>query len=110
MKPVLYDDGLVQLDSSGLTIRRYYFPFGTSKHIPYAQIKGVHQWRMGGPGTFKGRLWGSGDFQTWAPLDLRRPWKEKALILDIGTSVRPVITPNDPDRVLALLQEQTARA
>src|SRR5262249_23586549 len=97
MKPVLYDDGLVQLDVERLTIRRYYFPFGTSKHIPYVQIKGVHQWRMGLL-TGKGRLWGSGDFRHWAPLDLRRPWKEKALILDLGTWVKPVITPDDPDR------------
>jgi hypothetical protein len=108
VKHVLYDDGLVKLDSDGLTIRRYYFPLGTSKYISYAQIKGVQQWRMG-PLTGKGRLWGSGDFRHWAPLDLGRPWKEKALILDIGTWVRPVITPDDADRVLALLRDQTSR-
>ncbi|MBV9231248.1 MAG: hypothetical protein JOZ18_18195 [Chloroflexi bacterium] len=108
MKQIFYDDGLVQLASDGLTIRRYYFPLGTSKHIPYAQIKGVQQWHMG-LWTGKGRLWGSGDLQHWFPLDLHRPRKETALILDIGTWVKPVITPDDPDRVLGLLQEQTAR-
>jgi hypothetical protein len=105
MKQVHYDDGLVQLDADGLTIRRYYFPLGTSKHILYSQIKGVQQRNMG-TWTGKGRLWGSGDFRHWAPLDLRRPWKEKALILDLGTRVKPVISPDDPDRVLALIQEQ----
>jgi len=108
MKQDLYDDGLVQLDADGLTIRRYYFPLGTSKHILYAQIKGVQQLPMG-LWTGKGRLWGSGDLRHWFPLDLRRPWKEKALILDIGTWVRPVITPDDPDQVLALLQERISR-
>ena len=108
MKHILYDDGLVQLNSDGLIIRRYHFPLGTSKHIPYAQIKGVQPWSMG-LWTGKGRLWGSGDLRHWFPLDLRRPWKEKALILDIGTWVRPVITPDDPDQVLALLQEQISR-
>ena len=39
MKQALYDDGLVTLDADGLTIRRYYFPLGTSKRIPYVQIK-----------------------------------------------------------------------
>src|SRR5579884_1592706 len=107
MQAVLYDDGLVQLNSDGLTIRQYYFPFGTSKRIPYVQIKSIHQWHMG-LWTGKGRLWGSGDLRHWFSLDLRRPWKEKALILDVGTWVKPVITPNDPDRVLALLQEQTS--
>jgi hypothetical protein len=108
MKHILYDDGLVQLDSDGLTIRHYHFPLGTSKHIPYARIKGVQQWRMG-LWTGKGRLWGSGDLRYWFSLDMRRPWKEKALILDLGAWVRPVITPDDPDRVLALLQEQASR-
>jgi hypothetical protein len=108
MKDILYDDRLVQLNSDGLTIRRYYFPLGTSKHIPYAHIKGVQQWHMG-PWTGKGRLWGSGDLRHWFPLDLHRPWKEKALILDLGTWVQPVITPDDPNRFLTLLQEQMAR-
>ncbi len=108
MTHILYDDGLVQLNSDGLIIRRYHFPLGTSKHIPYAQIKGVQPWPMG-LWTGKGRLWGSGDLRHWFSLDLRRPWKEKALILDLGAWVRPVITPDEPDRVLALLQEQTSR-
>jgi hypothetical protein len=107
-KQVLYDDGLVKLDLDGLTIRRYYFPLGTSKRIPYTRIKGVQERQMGTlSGT--GRLWGSSDLRHWFPLDLRRLQKEKALILDVGKWVRPVITPEDPDRVLALLQERTAR-
>lgn len=31
--PTLFDDGTICLDVRGLTIRRYYFPFG-SKRIP----------------------------------------------------------------------------
>ncbi len=107
MKQVLYDDGLVQLDLDGLTIRRYYFPLGTSKRISYARIKGVQEKHMGAL-TGKGRLWGSGDLRHWFPLDPRRPQKEKALVLDVGKWLRPVITPEDPDRVLALLQEYTS--
>jgi hypothetical protein len=108
-KQVLYDDGLVTLDLDGLTIERYYFPLGASKRIPYAQIKGVQERHMGAL-TGKGRLWGSGDLRHWFPLDPSRPQKEKALVLDVGTWVRPVITPEYPDRVLALLQERTARS
>lgn len=105
MKQVLYDDGLVTLDSGGLTIHRYYFPLGTSKYIPYSKIGGVQELSMG-LWTGKGRLWGSGDLRHWFPLDLRRPQKGKALVLDVGTWVRPVITPDDPDRVLAILRER----
>jgi hypothetical protein len=105
---VLYDDGLVKLDRDGLTIRRYYFPLGTSKRIRYDQIRGV-QMRHMGAFTGKGRLWGTGDFQHWFPWDSNRPRKDKALILDVGRRIRPVITPDDPDRVLAILQERTLR-
>jgi hypothetical protein len=106
VKQILYDDGLIELDSDGLTIRQYYFPLGTSKRIPYAQIKDVQERHMGLL-TGKGRLWGSGDLRHWASLDLHRAQKEKALILDLGTWIKPVITPDDPDRVLALLQART---
>lgn len=108
MKQALYDDGLVSLDTDGLTIRNYYFPFGTSKRIQYSQIEGVQEYRMG-PLTGKGRLWGSGDFQHWLPLDPHRSQKEKAIVLDLGWGIKPTITPNDPDRVLALLQEHLSR-
>src|SRR5262249_1744221 len=108
VRQVLYDDGLVKLDLDGLTIRRYYFPLGTSKRIPYARIKGVQERHMGAL-TAHAPLWGSSDLRHWFPLDLRRSQKEEALILEVGTWVSPVITPEDPERVLALLQEQTAR-
>jgi hypothetical protein len=108
MKQALYDDGLVSLDADGLTIRRYYFPLGTSKRIPYSRIKGVQEQRMEFL-TGKGRLWGTGDLRYWLPLDLHRLQKEKALILDLGKGIKPMITPNDPDRVFALLQEHLSR-
>lgn len=104
MKQVLCDDGLIELDPDGLTIRQYYFPFGTSKRIPYTRIKSVRERQMG-PLTGKGRVWGSGDLRHWSPLDVHRSQKEKALILDIGVWFRPVITPNDPALVLAILRE-----
>jgi hypothetical protein len=101
----LYDDGRIELDQGGITIRRYYFPFGASKHIPYGRIRDVQERRL--TATFgKGRLWGSGDLRHWVPLDLRRPWREKALVLTVGTWVQPVITPDDPDRVLAILRDR----
>jgi hypothetical protein len=38
---VQYDDGRAVLDGEGITLRRYYFPLGTSKHIPYRRIHQV---------------------------------------------------------------------
>jgi hypothetical protein len=101
----LYEDGQVRLDRSGITIRRYYFPFATGKRIPYMRIRDVQGRRMGAL-TGKGRLWGSGDLRHWAPLDLGRWRKETAVVLDLGRHIRPTFTPDDPDRVLAILREQ----
>ncbi len=100
---VLYDDGLVKLDEEGITLRRYYFPFATSKHIAYTDIRHVEQRSMGVL-TGKGRLWGSGDLRHWAPLDLQRGKKDTAIVLDLGRFGRPVFSPDDPGRVMAILR------
>ncbi len=52
---VIYD-GLVALDRRGVTLRRYYFPLGTSKRIPYGEIRRVRERPMGQL-TGKWRLW-----------------------------------------------------
>ncbi|MQY22212.1 hypothetical protein [Nocardia macrotermitis] len=105
---VLYDDGLVELDQEGITLRRYYFPWAGSKRIPYTDIQKAEDHVMGA-WTGKGRLWGSGDLRHWAPLDLHRPRKDTAIILDLGKFVRPVFSPDDPARVLALLRQYANR-
>lgn len=102
-----YDDGLVRLDAGGLTLRRYYFPLATAKRIPYSRIKGIEERSMSLL-TGKGRFWGTGDFRHWAPLDPQRSQKDRAIILDLGTWIRPSFSPDDPDRVLAILRERTS--
>lgn len=106
---VLYDDGLVELDAQGITLRRYYFPVGVSKRIAYTDIRDVQQRPMGA-WTGKARLWGSGDLRHWAPLDLHRPEKDTAIIIDLGRFVRPVFSPDDPERVMSLLHEHVPPA
>ncbi|SFE50750.1 hypothetical protein [Blastococcus tunisiensis] len=102
----LYDDGRVCLDAEALTLRRYYFPFATSKRIPYSAIRGVDvrplTWLTG-----KGRLWGSAHPRYWLPLDATRLRKDTAVVLDLGGRVRPTFTPDDPERVRQLLHRST---
>ena len=57
-----------------------------------------------GPFTGRGRIWGSGDFKHWAHLDWGRPHKRTALLIDTGSFFVPVITPDDPARVKALIE------
>jgi hypothetical protein len=100
----LYDDGLVVLDDEGITLRRYYFPLGTPKRIPYTQVKSVEAYEMGWL-TGKGRLWGTSTFRTWLPFDADRARKQTLLELDLGRVVKPSFTPDDPFRVLTLIRD-----
>jgi hypothetical protein len=61
-----YDDGRAVLDRNGVTLRRYYFPTGQSKHIPYRQIHAAEVRPMGWL-TGKGRGWGSAHPRYWLP-------------------------------------------
>lgn len=99
----LYEDAGLTLDEDGITIRRYYFPFATSKHVAYRDIRGIKAKPIGWA-SGKGRFWGATDPRYWFPLDLQRGKKSTLLILDVGSWVRPCITPEDPDTVIGLLK------
>lgn len=104
----LYDDGRVMLDGVGITLRRYYFPIGTSKHIPYGSIRRTAVRPMGWL-TGKGRAWGTAHPRCWLPLDITRPRKDKLVVLDVGKVVQPAFSPDDPDRVLEILKQRGVR-
>ncbi len=93
-----YDDGKVACTTDGLLIRRYYFPFARSKRVPYSEIRTVRR-----DAVSSWRLWGSDDLARWYNLDLGRPRKTTALIIDTGRIVVPIITPDDPEAVIAEL-------
>jgi hypothetical protein len=43
------------------------------------------------------------DLRHWFNLDWHRPKKHVGLVLDLGKRTKPVITPDDPQRVVAVL-------
>lgn len=98
----IYDDGLVRVDDDGVTLRRYYFPFGAKKLIPYSKIRGVDTAVLGN-WNGRWRLWGSSDLWSWLPLDVRRPRKDTAVVLTVGR-ISPVFTPDEPGRVADLIR------
>lgn len=98
-----YHDGSIDCDATSLRIRGYYFPWGT-KSIAYASIKGVSKVKMTAL-MGKGRIWGTANLGYWANLDVARPKKQYALIIDVGKSVKPFITPDDPDAAEAAIRE-----
>jgi hypothetical protein len=93
-----YDDGRIACTDTELVIRGYYVPRGT-KRIRYEWIREATL-RTGDAM----RIWGSSDLRHWYNLDTARPDKVTALELDLGHWIRPVITPDDPDQVVAALR------
>ena len=59
-----------------------------------------------GPLSGQYRIHGPGWPDRWYPRDTERPGKDVALLLDVGRRVKPVLTPDDPTLVLALLRER----
>ncbi|HVT21793.1 MAG TPA: hypothetical protein VHE57_10430 [Mycobacteriales bacterium] len=103
MTKASYEDDQVACTDTELVIKRYYPP-GTPKHVAYRAIKNVTRLDLTGINAVRRwRLWGSGDLIHWWNLDLKRPGKSVALVLDVGKKVRPTITPDDPDAVERIL-------
>ena len=98
-----YDDGRVACTDDALLIRRYYFPFG-DKRVPYAKIADVRPRAMSSGLNGRWRIWGSGDFKHWFNLDPDRPGKSVMLVItQAGHGIQPVITPDNPEEVVAEL-------
>lgn len=104
-----YDDGMVQLDRSAITLRRYHFPSGTSKVIPLRSVRGYEAEDLG-MFVQRFRIWGSSDLRRWLPLDLQRPLKNTLVTLDVpGLKLRPAFTPARPQEFLTVLDELLQR-
>jgi hypothetical protein len=103
-----YEDDQVSCTDNGLAIKHYYFPAGT-KRIPYSSIRDVTRMELTGLNAVRRwRIWGSGDFVHWWNLDMKRPGKKAALVLDVGRRICPTITPDDPDTVEQILSSKVA--
>lgn len=99
-----YDDGLIAGNAEEIEIRRYYFPVG-SKHVTYGRIRGLKRVEMS-PLRGKWRIWGTGNLSLWANLDAKRPQKQVAFIIDNGKSVKPFVTPANPNEFETVVRER----
>jgi hypothetical protein len=101
----LYSDRWISCDDHAITIRAYYFPWG-SKRIAYGTIRSAVIVPIA-LASGKARLWGTTNPTLWASLDPQRPSKDRALVLDIGSRIRPFLTPDDVDAVAQIIQRKT---
>ena len=90
-----YSDRLITIRDATLAIRRYYFPFATTKTIPLRAIKSARELELG-PMTGRWRFWGSSGARQWFNLDPSRRHKTNGIVFDVGKKVEPVVTPDDP--------------
>jgi len=96
-----YQDPLILIRDGTLTIQRYYLPTG-AKRIRLTAIVGVEQYAMT-RWTGKWRIWGTTLGRWWFNLDIGRPHKQQAFVIDLGRRVKPVLTPGDPEAFRAAL-------
>ena len=78
----LYRDKLVSVDDQTIRIKRYYFPLGLSKSVRLTDIQNIRVLPVNLT-TGAARIWGSGDFRTWFPLDWNRFNREKIFIMTL---------------------------
>lgn len=98
-----YQEPGVVCGDAALEIRHYYL-WG-SKKVPYSSIRGVQRVALA---VLRGRarIWGTANPGYWANLDTKRPSKKEGLVLDLGTRIKPFITPDDLDRVEAIIRDR----
>jgi hypothetical protein len=101
-----YKDKLIEVTDQEIVFHRYYFPFGGDKHVPLSQIESVqvrHPSVLGG----SWRIWGSGDFRTWFPLDGARPSRDRIFVVYLRDSSRRIgFTVEDSPKVTSVLKER----
>jgi hypothetical protein len=90
-----YDDGRVACTDHEIIIRHYHLR--RAKSINYQAVREVR--RVPIAAGAKLRIHGSGDGVHWFNYDPGRRRKGLALVIYLDEKFRPVITPDDPDRV-----------
>ncbi len=106
---MLYSDRLLEITDDTIVLRRYYFPWGT-RRVAFTDVERIVSerptWRNG-----KWRVWGTGTFRTWFPLDWRRSSRDRLFFITLSTSkLRIGFTAEDSERVLAILAEKGVMA
>ncbi len=99
-----YQDARIVCGDDAVVIKGYYFPWG-SKRVAYRAITGLTRVTMGAL-TGRWRIWGTANPRLWANFDPARPRKTVGFILNGGRTVRPFLTPDDPDAFEAVVRER----
>lgn len=83
-----------------MTIKTYYFPFGTSKRIPIDTIRDVYL-----VNESSSRVWGTGAFDYWFALDKNRMDYSCFIAIDTGENMKPAFTCTNNEQVYSIIKE-----
>ena len=103
---IIYEDRLIEISNDFIVIKNYYFPLIGSKRVPIDKIQSI---TAETPSLLKGkyRIWGTGNFATWWPLDFARPARDKVFMINRpGKRIRIGFTVNNSETVLRILEQK----
>jgi hypothetical protein len=104
---MIYQDNLISIMDSCLTLKSYYFPFLSDKKIDLNTIEKIEV-RKATLRSGKYRIWGSGDFRTWYPFDSKRGIRDIIFIIYLHNKWRKIgFTVEDSKKVLDILKTTT---
>ncbi|MGC9221239.1 MAG: hypothetical protein ACP5H2_07800 [Solirubrobacteraceae bacterium] len=100
-----YSDRWIDIDDDGITIRGYYFPWGT-RQIRYSDVTRLARVNLGLL-TGRARIWGTANPATvWASFDPRRPTKKTGFLVKTQRRTQALMTPDDPELAERALRER----
>ena len=101
----IYRDKLIELTDEGVTFHRYYFPFG-DRSVSFSEMERIEV-RPASITDGSWRLWGTGDFRTWFPLDASRPARDRIFTVILRNARRRIgFTVEHPAEVEGVLKER----
>ena len=104
--PLLYSDRLVSISEDAITFRHYSLPFGSPRTVEFSAID---HFTCEAPTVTNGkyRIWGTGSFSTWFPLDIHRPERDRIFFATLtGKKMRIGFTVEDPQQVRTILSRK----
>ena len=100
---ILYEDKFITITEAYLTIKKYYFPLGTSKTIFFNEMKKISI----EDASKVNHTWGLSThfLNNWFHFDSERKNRPKFISIEIkGARVRPSVTPTDVDKAFDALR------
>jgi hypothetical protein len=104
--PVLYSDRLVSITEDAITFRHYSLPFGSPRRVEFSDID---HFTCEAPTIENGkwRIWGTGSFAAWYPLDSHRPERDRIFFATLaGGTMKIGFTVEDSAQVMTILSRK----